>query len=92
MIMNKRYFLGLLGGAAATLGVAKGEDVEAVKKLEQLKLSDIDEHNRNVATRMFNYRTDGAWGLGAGAPLTPAQVDENFWRIEQIVRKLDARE
>lgn len=34
------------------------------------------------------YRTAGAWGAGKGANLTPAEVDANFWDIEQAVAEL----
>jgi hypothetical protein len=33
----------------------------------------------------LRYRTTGAWGTGLGANLTPAQVDENFYTLQQAV-------
>ncbi len=30
----------------------------------------------------ITYRTDGAWGSGKGADLTPVEVDLSFWSIE----------
>lgn len=34
------------------------------------------------------YRTDGAWGLGKGSNLTPAEVDGNFYFLDQRVSTL----
>lgn len=34
------------------------------------------------------YRTVGAWGAGKGSRLTPPEVDENFYAIEQAVNAL----
>jgi hypothetical protein len=35
------------------------------------------------------YRTTGAWGAGKGANLTPAEVDDNFYDLEQRVDSLE---
>ena len=37
---------------------------------------------------MITYRTDGAWGGGAGVDLTPAQVDSNFWTLQTQINSL----
>jgi len=34
------------------------------------------------------YRTDGAWGAGKGANLVPAEVDENFYDVDQRIEYL----
>jgi hypothetical protein len=31
----------------------------------------------------MTYRTAGAWGAGKGAPLTAAEIDGNFWLLQQ---------
>jgi hypothetical protein len=36
------------------------------------------------------YRTAGAWGAGKGSNLTPAEVDQNFYDLEQAVETLAA--
>lgn len=36
------------------------------------------------------YRTAGAWGAGKGANLTAAEVDNNFWDLEQAVENIAA--
>lgn len=38
---------------------------------------------------MITYRTSGAWGPGAGANLTAAQVDGNFYDVAQRVQYLE---
>ena len=38
---------------------------------------------------MITYRTTGPWGPGAGANLTPAQVDGNFYDVAQRVQYLE---
>lgn len=35
------------------------------------------------------YRTTGAWGAGLGSPLSAAQVDGNFWDLDQRVSDLE---
>lgn len=35
------------------------------------------------------YRTDGAWGTGKGGNLTPAEVDGNFYELDQRVESLE---
>lgn len=35
------------------------------------------------------YRTTGAWGAGSGANLTPAQVDGNFYDLDQRIENLE---
>jgi len=34
------------------------------------------------------YRTDGAWGAGKGVNLVPAEVDENFYDVDQRIEYL----
>lgn len=34
------------------------------------------------------YRTDGAWGAGQGSNLTPAQVDENFFFLDERIQEI----
>ena len=36
-----------------------------------------------------NYRTAGAWGVGLGRNLTPAEVDGNFWDHEQRIDDIE---
>lgn len=38
----------------------------------------------------ITYRTAGAWGAGIGANLTPAQVDNNFYSIQQWIAAFEA--
>jgi len=35
------------------------------------------------------YRTDGAWGAGKGSNLAPAEVDGNFYNIDQRVTYIE---
>ena len=39
-------------------------------------------------TLSITYRTTGAWGSGAGADLTPGQVDTNFYRLKTAIEYL----
>jgi len=43
-------------------------------------------------TISITFRTDNTadWGVGKGAALTPAEVDQNFWNIVQYVLNLEA--
>lgn len=36
------------------------------------------------------FRTNGAWGAGKGSPLTAAEVDNNFYELDQRVDDLEA--
>jgi hypothetical protein len=36
------------------------------------------------------YRTPGAWGAGSGADGTAAQIDGNFWELQQAINVLQA--
>lgn len=38
----------------------------------------------------ITFRTDGDWGVGQGSNLTPAQVDVNFYNLQQAVEYLEA--
>jgi hypothetical protein len=38
----------------------------------------------------LTFRTAGAWGAGIGANLTPAQVDENFYELQEWIAAFEA--
>lgn len=38
----------------------------------------------------ITFRTDGAWGLGKGSNLTPAEVDNNFYSLHWSIEQLEA--